>query len=133
MQISDSLQQFILNHINSVEQLEILLMLAGDPSAARTPEEIARMLFTQPQSVATRLDELAAAGLVCLKKDAERENAYVYMPRRPELAAAVAELTNEYPKYRVSIINLIFSKPIDRIRTFADAFRFTKREEGEDK
>jgi hypothetical protein len=55
-------------------------------------------------------------------------NAYRYAPRTDDLGQAVAQLAREYPVYRVSIVNLIFSKPIDKIRTFADAFRFTKDE-----
>jgi hypothetical protein len=45
----------------------------------------------------------------------------------------VDEVAAAYPRFRVSIINLIFSKPIDKIRTFADAFRLTKEEKEEDK
>jgi hypothetical protein len=128
MHLSDVVQQFILRHINSVEQLEILLMLEKDASKEWTAEEIARTFFTQRDSAELRLRELSNDGLVTAKT-VSKKTAYQYAPQTPDLAKAVAELARAYPTYRVSIINLIFSKPIDKIRTFADAFRFTKEDE----
>jgi hypothetical protein len=128
MHLSEVLQQFIVRHINSVDQLEMLLLMEKDPSREWSAEEIARVLFTEPQSISLRLDELAQAGLVAAKPTSEGMR-YRYAPNTPELERTVAELAAAYPSYRVAIINLIFSKPIDRIRTFADAFRFTKEDE----
>jgi hypothetical protein len=44
----------------------------------------------------------------------------------PALDAAVAQLAKDYAERRVSVITLIFSKPVDKLRTFADAFRLRK-------
>jgi hypothetical protein len=132
MQVSEAVQQFIVKYISSVDQLEILLLLKQDPRRAWTADETARALFTQTESVAIRLVELTSQGLLSEKKLAERA-VYQYGPRTPDLDAVVTELARVYPAYRVSVINLIFSKPIDKIRTFADAFRFKKDDEQEEK
>jgi hypothetical protein len=131
MQLSEALQKFILQYINSVEQLEILLLLKQDPAKQYSSEDIARLLFTHKDSVEARLNHLTANGLAETVAASEPV-LYRYAPRTAELDNAVKELARDYPAYRVSIINLIFSKPIDRIRTFADAFRFTKPDKADE-
>jgi hypothetical protein len=132
MQISEAVQQFIIKYIHAVDQLEILLLLHNEPSREWTAHETARSLFTQPESAESRMVELVAQGLLSQKKSGD-ETRYQYGPRTRALDVTVAELAQQYPKYRVSIINLIFSKPIDKIRTFADAFRFTREDKEEEK
>jgi hypothetical protein len=128
MHLSEALQQFIIRYINSIDQLEMLLMLQREPSREWTADEITRLLFSERESISSRLEELKDTGLVAAK-ELSGEIRYRYAPRTPELEDAASELARDYPMYRVSIINLIFSKPIDRIRTFADAFRFKKDDE----
>ena len=113
MQLSEVVQQFIVRYINSVDQLEMLLLLRESAGKDWTADEVARTLFTQIENAEQRLSQLTAQGFL-----AEKGQKYRYAPRTPELEREVSELAREYPKYRVSIINLIFSKPIDRIRTF---------------
>ena len=43
-----------------------------------------------------------------------------------DLHRAVAGLAREYAARRVTVIGLIFSKPVDKIRSFADAFRLRR-------
>jgi hypothetical protein len=130
MQLSDEVRQFILQYINSVDQLEILLLLKQDPTREWTAEEIARTLSTGSDAVASRMAGLASDGLI--QRSPKDETRYRYGPRTADLDRTMTQLAQDYPQYRVSIINLIFSKPIDKIRTFADAFRFTKRNEEEE-
>jgi hypothetical protein len=59
MQLSGRVQQFVVRYINSIDQLEMLLLLAHNPEKDWTAEQIARALFTERESAATRLDELA--------------------------------------------------------------------------
>jgi hypothetical protein len=54
------------------------------------------------------------------------EPQYQFAPVDPAIAPAVAALAGLYATHRVSIISMIFSKPADRLRSFADAFRFRK-------
>ena len=43
-----------------------------------------------------------------------------------ELDELVGSLEKVYEERRVSVITLIYSKPVDKVRTFADAFRLRK-------
>ena len=44
----------------------------------------------------------------------------------PEPIDDRSALDRAYAERRVTVINLIFSKPIDKLRSFADAFRIKK-------
>jgi len=123
--ISETVLAFLRAQIDSVEQLEILLLLRREAEREWTPEEVGRTLSTHTDSVAARLVEFASAG-VLVAKSANGELYYQYRPRQQEVERAVGELAEAYTKYPVRIISLIFSKPNDKIRTFADAFRFRK-------
>jgi hypothetical protein len=116
MSLSEILKYFIATHIDSVDQLEILLLLKRDGNRSWRAVEVSSALYTSSESAAACLAELSMRGLLQVTGNTE-EKLYRYAPK-PELAHAVSEIERLYPKYPVSIINSIFSKPKDRIRTF---------------
>lgn len=123
-------REFIIEHIDSVEQVEILLLLRQKTGRTWTAEAMARELRIAVSSAATRLADLKKLGFVVPVDGAPGE--YRYAPRTPELDETVRGLSEAYSERRVTVINLIFSKPIDKIRTFADAFRLRKEDEDND-
>lgn len=126
--LSEAVRQLIVQHISSVDQLEILLLLKENSARVWTVEDVSQALLTQPEVTATRLSELAHDGLLSVKNVCGKD-LYRYHARTAQLEPAVAELARLYPQYRVRIISLIYSKPTDKIRTFADAFRLRKEED----
>ena len=55
-----------------------------------------------------------------------RENAgYRFSPASPDLCEMVDRVEEAYSKYRVRVIELIYSRR-DTLRSFSDAFRITK-------
>jgi predicted ArsR family transcriptional regulator len=118
--ISADVKQFIISHINSIEQLEILLLLA-ETRRAWSVVELADKICTTPDSARNRIDALQKAGLVSIA--AVNPPSYVFQPATRELADAVTHLSQEYRERRISIVNLIYSQPIQNIRTISDAFR----------
>lgn len=116
--IPDDVRAFIQAHIDSVEQLEVLLLLRRESTRAWTGDEVARELRINPISTGSRLSNLHQRTLL-----AEEAGRYRYAPRHPELDRAVSGLARAYAEMRVSVINLIFSKPVDALSTFADAFK----------
>lgn len=119
-EIPARVRELLDRHITSVEQLELLFLLQGDPSATFTPETASRRIGTTPHSARIRLGELVAAGLV-----RETGGGYTYATGTHD--AAVEDLRRLYSTHRVRIISRIFDKPPDSVRHFADAFRL-KRE-----
>jgi hypothetical protein len=120
--IPDEVKKFIVDHINSVEQLEVLLFLRSNEDKEWDAAAVSRELRIDPASAANRMSDLSEHGLLALKTD----TFYRYYPRTRELDQAVRYLADSYSNHRYTIINLIFSKPIDKIRTFSNAFKIRK-------
>jgi predicted transcriptional regulator len=125
--LSPDVQNFITGHIRSIAQLELLLFLADKPARTMTVKEAAKELYTAEGMTLPLLESLRAIGLVSV--DAGPEPRYAYAPKTPELAAVVANLAQAYRERRVTIINLIYSAPLEQLRNFSDAFRIRKQED----
>jgi hypothetical protein len=122
--LPEAVRRFIVDHIDSVEQLEILLLLYQQQGRTWSAEAVARELRIAAISAGERLEDLVRTGLLA-REDGDPVE-YRYTPGNSTLDAAVGGLATAYSERRVTVINLIFSKPVDRIRTFADAFRLRR-------
>lgn len=121
--IPEDVRRFVAAEIQSLEQLEILLRLHRDPSAWWTAEDLAAELRTSTASVAFRMSEMKGRGLLEVEEGGLR---YRYRPTNPETERTVRTLDRLYGERRVTVITLIFSKPMDPILDFSDAFRLRK-------
>lgn len=110
--------------IDSVEQLEVLLLLHGSPSVVWSPEAVAKTLYSNPDSIARRLAGLHARGLLAIAE----VSSYRYQPRTAELADTVSLLADTYRQRRVAVITVIASKPMENVRAFSDAFRLRNKD-----
>lgn len=120
--ISEELRSFINKHIHSLEQLEILLLLRDHSEKAWDVQSICRQLALQPESVALRLADLHGRGFI------SREPGEALSYRFGAPSAIIDDLAAAYRAQRVSITTLIFSKPLDNVRSFAAAFKFRKED-----
>lgn len=121
-EIPESVRTFLREYIDSVDQLEILLLLRRTRERRWTAAEVSRTLSTHHDSAAARLAEFSARGIL----SAEHSSAatcYQYGPRLPHLDSAIEEVAKAYSTFPTHLIDLIFSKPIDKIRTFSEAGR----------
>jgi len=123
--IPENVRRFIVEHINSVESLEILLSLFARPAEESSPEDVSRALCTSLESATARLSELQQARL--LVSISTEPPKYRFNTDSPE-ASLVALLEKTYRERRVSVISFIYSKPSDPLRAFSDAFRLRKDE-----
>jgi hypothetical protein len=123
--ISPEVRLFIHRTINSVEQLEVLLFMMSNPDRDWSTEEVARQIRVPPASVNAKLEELHEARL--LKVERTATSCFRYAPDSAALEAEVAEsLDRAYRERKDTIIKLIFSRPLNNIRVFADAFRIRR-------
>lgn len=114
---------FLNEHIDSAVQLEVLLLVHSDSTAAHTSADIARELRIDTEWTEAALSALAGGGvLVC-------ENGSYRFAAPASMTQTVQKLAEEYAQRRVSVISAIFSKPPEPIRQFTDAFRFRKEED----
>lgn len=117
----DAVLSFVDRHIESVEQLEILLLLAAQDrmwSAA----EIFQNIQSSQASVEKRLESLVAAGLLAKTE----KGCFYFAPKDDDTRKLVKDLAEAYKTRRVRIIEAIYTRKTDAVRTFADAFKFRK-------
>jgi hypothetical protein len=110
---------FIVRHLSSGAQLEVLLLLHRHRDRAWSPAAVGRELRIDLEQAGWVLSRLAADGLL----GGDEEGGYRFEPRLRRKAGAVDALAALYPSYRVAIISLIFSKPSGPMQDFSDAFR----------
>jgi hypothetical protein len=122
--ISDDLLSFIRASIRSTWALELLLLLRKQAPRASAPEELVLALRATPTLINTCLAQLQAAGLVA----PEEGGAWRYAPSAPALDQLVADLEGAYAERPVTVINAIMAAPAERLKSFADAFRFPKKD-----
>jgi len=114
-------RRFIAGHIESVGQLEVLLLLRAAADKEWTVAEVTRALVTNEGSAAGWLGRLTSDGLLARTGDH-----YRYSPPNHHAEGAIDELAESYAKYRVAVIGLIFSKPSEQVRDFPEAFRLKR-------
>ena len=118
--IPDDLRDFILRHIDSVAQLEALLLLRSAPDEGWDAPRAAKRLYVTAQSAEEVLSRLCDDGLLSQNADL-----YRYHGQPEELRRMVDRLAATYTRHLIPVTNLIHGKP-RRIREFADAFRFKR-------
>ena|SRR5687767_9898831 len=112
-------QDFIQRHIDSVAQLEALLLIRASPNEDWTVAEIAKRLYAPEQEIAVVLARLCTDQLLSCS-----DGVYRYGCAR-EMQQQVDRLALVYAGHLVAVTNVIHAKP-RRIREFADAFKFRK-------
>ena len=128
--IPADVQQFILRRIESIAELEAMLLLSGHPGQSWSTPQIARRLYVNEQETAMVLARLQSEGLVVA--DAGDPSTYRYQPGSPELEELAKRVLDIYQKHLVPVTNLVHSKPRTRIHEFADAFKLRKDEPRKD-
>lgn len=118
-QIPPPLKQFIIQHVESLAQLEALLLMHRESARDWDCAELARVLY-----ISDDMCQGIAAGLVRRKFAVPTDaGKYRYAGGDPQLDALLVELAALYRDRRVAVITEIYSKPISNVQTFADAFR----------
>jgi len=123
--LTQRVQGFLMAHIDSIEKLEVLLLLRARTEREWTASEVALELRITELSATGRMEDLTASGL--LISDGGRPERFRYSPVSSEDVRSIAELAAAYAERRVSVITFIFTKPQSHVQGFADAFLLKKR------
>ena len=116
-EISAQLKQFIFEFVDSVELIEVLLLIRNNSEKWYSANQISAELRSSPTSISKRLSRLANIGLL----EQDKSDLFRFHPDSQELKDIVSELSNEYLLRRHAIFELIFSSS-KTARQFADAF-----------
>jgi hypothetical protein len=127
-EIRADLRDFIVNEIGSIAELELLLLLLREPQKAWSAQDAAKALYTAEDATAAQLESFRTRGYAA----ADAGGRYAFAARTPEQQQLIADLAQLYQTRRVTVINLIYAGPVQKLRSFADAFRLRKPKDQED-
>jgi hypothetical protein len=115
--------RFIVDQIDSVPQLEALLLVWNTRPAIWTPEELGKRLYVSNEL----LQELVRKRLITSIQGAVE--GYRYESASEEQDELIGRLDEMYRREVVRVSNMIHAKPASALRDFAQAFRFTKEKD----
>jgi len=113
-------RNFLTHCIESVVQLEALLLLRTTPQLAWNVPDVARRLYVEEGQAAQLL-----GGLVGSELAVTDGTAYRYQPRDCEMLDLVDRLAETYARSLVPVTRVIHERDM-AIRKFADAFKIRK-------
>lgn len=122
--IPREVKDFLSKNITSIEQLEILLLVFRNTAKTWQLAEIAQTLGIQADATENCLQMLSERGLVQKHASAMQYQATA----DDELYRRIVAVAKTYSERRITMINFIFSRHLDRIRAFADSFKLKKDE-----
>jgi len=117
-------EQFISQNIESLMQLESLLLMRAEPNRAWTCEDLTKRLYLHAEDCSAILLYLEVRGFV--RRSGVDATRFQYHAKDSATESLVDQLAAAYQERRVAVITQIYSKPNNKVQTFADAFRFRK-------
>ena len=114
---------FVADHVHSITQLELLLLLHGEPEQAWTAAEASRALRAPERLLGGQLADFYAAGV--LTATGTDELAYRFDAAGPH-ARAVDELAACVRQRKRAVQDLILRGPSSDVQVFSDAFRLRR-------
>ena len=118
-------RRLIHDHLESVERLEILLLLFDARERTWNIREIEERIRSTPDSVQQNVAALVGQHLVAA--DAAAPGKFKYQPASPELHESVVDLAIAYRMRRVAVIELIYADRHGAARSFSDAFKLGRK------
>ncbi|XGC80418.1 hypothetical protein ACES2L_13885 [Bdellovibrio bacteriovorus] len=119
--IPEEVREFIKQNVHSVALLDMLLMMKQNSEKEWSARHLSQEMRTNVDYAASQLAVLVSKGFVVpTQNDCFKYNSENYWN------AIVDQLEQYYNLHRATVINHIYSQPIDSIRGFADAFKIKK-------
>lgn len=115
---------FLDAHIDSLEQLELLLAVMQAPQRWWDAAAVSAQLGVHPDAARRALEHLAAHNLLAIRVTGDVR--YQYQPGRPELAEAARLVADVYRLRRVAVLQAVTQPERRSLRDFADAFRIRR-------
>lgn len=121
-EIPERVRRLILDAIDSVAELEALLLLRENSGLVWTPESAGARLYVSETVARYSLRVLAERGLI-----EDTGEGFRFHPSSSELADDVDALARAYSMSLVAVTHIIHSRPGPSVQDFARAFRMRKR------
>ena len=121
--IPPAVLQFILKRIDTVTELETLLIMCADEARAWSVDDIASRIYVPAPGAAAVLHGISVKGLV--SADASGRG-YRFSPANDELRQVVQQTDAAYRTNLIPIATLIHNKASGPVQEFARAFSLKK-------
>lgn len=127
--ISPRVRTFVAEHIDSVTQLELLLLLHRDPAARWRAADAAHEMRMPLDWAAAQLERFRSAGLLVCTDDSAP---WFFYRADNDAAALIDEVAETFRRRRTSMTALIFAPSTHDIALLSDAFRIRRDDEEDD-
>src|SRR6185295_6790519 len=114
-EIPPAVLQFILKRIDTVAELETLLIMSSDESRAWSAEDIANRIYAASTSAAAVLHALQRQNLV---KADDAGTHFRFSPSSEEERQTISQTASAYRKHLVAIATLIHKKASGPVQEF---------------
>lgn len=120
-ELSKDVEQFLIKNIDSVAELEGLLLMQREAPAVYSASSLAKRLYIDENSAAEVLRALDKRGFLATAGTGESQ--FTYQPKSDALRESVDQLEEVYSRYLIPITHLLHTKRSSAVQQFADAFR----------
>lgn len=125
--IPEDVSRFFQDHIETIDQLEILRILGEDPEKEWDAAVLAGEVQAAPPLVRVHVTAMAARGLLTMTLRGANLSCR-HGAGTPELVEMVDRLLQVYKERPVTMIKMVYARARDPLRAFADAFRIRKKD-----
>lgn len=122
-EIPAAVLSFIIKRIDSVTELETLLIMSAEESREWSIDEIAARIYTASPSAAAVLQALRRRNLVSVNASGTR---FQFSPSSEDERQVVVQTATAYRANLISIATLIHNKASGPVQEFARAFSLKK-------
>lgn len=95
------------------------MLVSSDPSREWRALDISQALYVAHSAAEEQLERMRSQGFL----RSPSHGVYCYAPQDDSVRDGVRELSVVYEQLRVRVIEYIYSRPSDSVRSFAHAFR----------
>jgi predicted transcriptional regulator len=120
--IPDEIKNFLLANIESILQLEALLLLRRHQDQKLSCETIAERLYVSSSDASGALRKLVVRGLIMMEIKGE-SSVFQYNYANQAVIQAVDRVADVYSNYLIPVTNLIHNRPLKSLQEFSDAFK----------
>jgi hypothetical protein len=125
-EIPEDVRSFLLDHIESYAQIEILALLRKQPDRSFSPEAAAAASNIPESAAEQALVDLHKSGVLVVTARSGRQE-FRYDPRLPATDRTVERLLQAFGDNPIAIVKLMNATAMERVRTsamraFANAF-----------
>jgi hypothetical protein len=126
--LTPAIVEFLTQHIASLDELEILMLLVQASTRWFDAATAARHLGLSPERAHSALDALAARNLLDIRISDDVR--YQFRPGRPDLEHVAVAAAEAYRRRPALIVHVVSGGASRGVRDFSDAFRFRRRRDG---